>query len=64
MTTQEAFRHLSYADYVKSRYHLDLDQMKKDRYLRGLFGLVRQERAKITPEEVRKLLTPAASAAR
>ncbi len=52
--SQEAFRHVDYEEYVKLRYHLDLEQMRTDRYFRGLFGLIRQERQKITPEQVRK----------
>lgn len=53
MASQEAYRHLSYEDYVRMRYRLDLEQMRTDRYYRGLFGLILQEREKITPEQVR-----------
>lgn len=54
LTTQEAYRSLAYDEYVKMKYKLDVDQMVEDRYFRGLFGLVQQERTKLTPEEIKE----------
>jgi len=51
MTTQEAYRALSYEEYMRLKFKLDLDQIKQDRYFRGLFGLVRQEREKVVEQQ-------------
>jgi hypothetical protein len=51
MTTQEAMRHLSYEDFVKMTYKLDLDDLKKDRYFRGLYGLISRYADVVEPAE-------------
>ena len=52
MTTQEAYRSLPYDEYIKMKYKLELEQLRQGRYFRGLYGLVKQEAAKLTPEDV------------
>jgi hypothetical protein len=51
LATQEAMRHLSYEDYVKLRYGLDLEQLKNDRYFRGVYGLLRRFKDQVAPAE-------------
>ena len=52
MTTQEALRTVSYEDWVKMQYKLDLEGLKQDRYFRGLYGLVEAYRKQVKAEEV------------
>ncbi len=54
MTTQEALHTVSYEDYVKMQYKIDLEGLKRDRYFRGLYGLVEAFRKKVTGAEVQK----------
>ena len=54
MTTQEALRTVSYEDWVKMQYKLDLEGLKRDRYFRGLYGLVEAYRKQVEPEEIQK----------
>ena len=56
MTTQEALRTVSYEDWVKMQYKLDLEGLKQDRYFRGLYGLVEAYRKQVEAEEVQKRL--------
>lgn len=54
MSTQEAFRTVSYEDYVKMQFKLDLDGLKRDRYFRGLYGLIEAYRRQVTDEQIQK----------
>jgi hypothetical protein len=54
MSTQEALRSLSYEDYVKMQYRLDIAGLRQDRYFRGLYGLVESMRRAVKPEQIRK----------
>jgi hypothetical protein len=54
MSSQEAYRSLSFEEFLKAQVNMDVDEVRRDRYHRGLFGLIRRFRAAVSEEEVRK----------
>jgi hypothetical protein len=54
LATQEALRHLSFEDWMKFRYGLDLDTLREDPYFRGVYGLLTRFRGAVTEEEIAK----------
>jgi hypothetical protein len=54
LSTQEAWKSVSFDDYVKARWRISLEDLRRSRYYRGYFGLVRAVRGEVTPEAVAK----------
>jgi hypothetical protein len=54
MSSQEVLKTLSYDDWVKARWNVTLEDLRKDSFFRGLFGLIRTFQAKVTDAEVQK----------
>jgi hypothetical protein len=52
LSTQQALKTLSYDDYVKHWHRVSLEDLKRDRFFRGLFGLIRSFRAQVKPDDV------------
>ena len=54
LATQEAFHDMPYEQWIKLQYKLDVDTLRRDRYFRGLFGLVQHYRNQVTEEQIQK----------
>ena len=54
MASQEAIGSVAFEDFMKARYRMTLDDMRRKRYWRGFFALLRTERQTIEEEEIKK----------
>jgi hypothetical protein len=54
MASQEAIGSVSFEDFMVARYRMTLDDMRRKRYWRGFFALLRAERQKISEDAIKK----------
>lgn len=54
LASQAAFKDVSYEMFVEASFGIKVEEMKRQRYYRGYFGLLRRMRATITDAEVKK----------
>ncbi len=53
MASQEAIGSVSFEDFMSARYRMTLEDMRRKRYWRGFFALLRAERQKIEEDSIK-----------
>lgn len=54
LASQAAFSEVTYPMYIEAHFGIKIEQMKRQRYYRGFFGLLRRFRGDVTEKDIRE----------